>query len=247
MHPLIKGGDSKRYSLSRTNRLILFPYASTGNDGADLIPASPFKSQYPLTWTYLRENKSYLENREDGKMRGERWYGYGRNQALDVMPLPKIFTPDIAARASFSLDESGEVFFTGGVAGGYGILVLPEYRKEYVLGLLNSTLLEWMIRQTGTQMRGGYYSFESRFIRNLPIRTIEISEAADQARHDRVASLVDRMQELNKRLTATKNPNEKTQLEREIEATDRQIDQLVYELYGLTGEDIRIVEETNGS
>jgi hypothetical protein len=174
-------------------------------------------------------------------MRGERWYGYVYPKALDVMPLPKIFTPDIAARASFSLDESGDVFFTGGVAGGYGILVLPEYRKEYVLGLLNSTLLEWMIRQTATQMRGGYYSFESRFIRNLPIRTIEISEADDQARHDRVASLVDRMQELNKRLTATKNPNDKTKLEREIEATDLQIDQLVYELYGLTEDEIKVV------
>jgi len=40
-----------------------------------------------------------------------------------------------------------------------------------------------------------------------------------------------------------KNPNDKTRLEREIEATDRQIDQLVYELYGLTEEEIKIVEE----
>ena len=36
---------------------------------------------------------------------------------------------------------------------------------------------------------------------------------------------------------------EKDQLRRQIEATDRQIDQLVYELYGLTDEEIRIVEE----
>jgi type II restriction/modification system DNA methylase subunit YeeA len=39
-----------------------------------------------------------------------------------------------------------------------------------------------------------------------------------------------------------KNPNDKTRLEHEIEATDRQIDQLVYELYGLTEEEIKIVE-----
>ncbi|MGH7773725.1 MAG: hypothetical protein ACREQA_15980 [Candidatus Binatia bacterium] len=39
-----------------------------------------------------------------------------------------------------------------------------------------------------------------------------------------------------------KNPNDKTSLQREIDATDRQIDQLVYELYGLTEEEIRIVE-----
>ena len=35
----------------------------------------------------------------------------------------------------------------------------------------------------------------------------------------------------------------KTRLQREIKAADRQIDQLVYELYGLTEEEIRIVEE----
>jgi len=36
--------------------------------------------------------------------------------------------------------------------------------------------------------------------------------------------------------------HEKTALQRQIDATDRQIDQLVYEFYGLTEEEIRIVE-----
>jgi predicted nucleic acid-binding Zn-ribbon protein len=62
-----------------------------------------------------------------------------------------------------------------------------------------------------------------------------------------MVSLVDRMQELHKRSGAVKNPNEKTQLEREIEATDRQIDQLVYELYGLTQEEINIVADATQS
>lgn len=88
-------------------------------------------------------------------------------------------------------------------------------------------------------MRGGYYSFESRFIRNLPIRT---SDVADKARHDNLVSLVQRMQELSKKLVVTKNPNEKVQLEREIESTDRQIDQSVYELYELTEREVEIVE-----
>lgn len=243
LHPLIKGGDSRRYCLSRTNRLILFPYARQDNGATELIPTSTFKTRYPLTWAYLVDNKNYLENREDGNMRGVRWYAYGRTQALDVMPLPKIFTPDIAARASFSLDESGEVFFTGGVAGGYGILVLPEWSREYVLGLLNSKLLEWFIRQTATQMRGGYYSYESRFIRNLPIRPINFSDPADAARHDRMVELVERMLTLHKQLSAAQTPHERTLLQRQIEATDGQIDRLVYELYGLTEEEIRVVEE----
>jgi hypothetical protein len=156
--------------------------------------------------------------------------------------LPKIFTPDIANRASFSLDETGEVFFTGGVAGGYGILVLPEYSRAYILGLLNSRLLEWCIRQTATTMRGGYYSYESRFIRNLPIRTIDFADPADVARHDRMVALVERMLDLHRRLAAAKLAHEKRLLQQQIDVTDKAIDALVYALYALTPEEITIVE-----
>jgi hypothetical protein len=243
LHPLVKGGDSRRYCLSRTNRLILFPYARQESSATKLIPESILKANHPLTWAYLADNKNYLDKRERGKMRGASWFGYTRSQALDVMPLPKIFTPDIAARASFSLDETGEVFFTGGVAGGYGILVLLEYSREYVLGLLNSKLLEWFIRQSATQMRGGYFSYESRFIRNLPIRTINFDDPADVARHDKMVALVERMLALHRKLAAAIVPPDKELYQRQIEATDRQIDRLVYELYGLTEEEVGIVEE----
>jgi len=43
-----------------------------------------------------------------------------------------------------------------------------------------------------------------------------------------------------------KTPTDKTAIQRQIDATDRQIDQLVYELYGLTDDEIRIVEESTG-
>ena len=42
---------------------------------------------------------------------------------------------------------------------------------------------------------------------------------------------------------AARTPTDKTAPGRQIDATDRQIDQLVYELYGLTDDEIRIVEE----
>ncbi len=244
LHPLVKGGDSKRYSLSRTNRLLLFPYAAAEKGPSRLLPADFMKRKYRLTWKYLCENKHYLENREDGIMGGPEWYAYTRNQALDVMPLRKIFTPDIASRASFSLDPSGELFFTGGVAGGYGILVLPDYSREYILGLLNSRLLEWFIRQTATQMRGGYYSFESRFIRHLPIRDIDASDRRAKARHDKIVTLVGRMLELNKKKHAGNlAPSGIDGADRGIAATDAEIDDLVYELYGITDEERKVIEE----
>ncbi len=50
---------------------------------------------------------------------------------------------------------------------------------------------------------------------------------------------------LHKQLGAPKTPHEKTALQNQIAATDRQIDRLVYELYGLTDEEIAIVEGAN--
>ena len=50
------------------------------------------------------------------------------------------------------------------------------------------------------------------------------------------------MLDLHKRLPKAKTPHERESVERTIQATDRQIDQLVYELYGLTEEEIRIVD-----
>jgi hypothetical protein len=172
LHPLIKGGDSKRFALTPTNRLILFPYKKNGDGRTELIPENDLKRQFRLTWEYLRDNKRTLEDREDGALKGPNWYAYGRNQALDVMPLPKLFTPDISPSASFSYDSTGNLFFTGGVAGGYGILVEPPYRPEFILGLLNSRPLDFFHHRIATQMRGGWFSYEARFIRHLPIPNV---------------------------------------------------------------------------
>ena len=53
--------------------------------------------------------------------------------------------------------------------------------------------------------------FEARFTRSLPIRTINMSEAADESRHDAVLSLVTPILELNKQLSSASTPHEKTQ------------------------------------
>ncbi len=74
----------------------------------------------------------------------------------------------------------------------------------------------------------------------IPIRQINFSDPADKARHAKTVSLVERMLELHKRNPRT--PQEQEMVKREIKSTDRQIDSLVYELYGLTDEEIKIVE-----
>jgi hypothetical protein len=57
-----------------------------------------------------------------------------------------------------------------------------------------------------------------------------------------MVSLVERMLDLHKKLAAAKSPDEKTRLQRDLKATDSEIDRLVYDLYGLTKAEIAIVE-----
>ena len=77
---------------------------------------------------------------------------------------------------------------------------------------------------------------------NRESQTINFSDPADKARHDRMFALVSQMLDLNKRLQDAKMEHEKTLLSRQVEAADGAIDTLVYELYGLTGKGITIVE-----
>ncbi|MFH1970098.1 MAG: hypothetical protein ABIJ53_07240, partial [Verrucomicrobiota bacterium] len=70
----------------------------------------------------------------------------------------------------------------------------------------------------------------------------DFSNKSDVENHNHVATLVERTLDLHKRVTAAKTDHERTLLERQISATDREIDQLVYELYGLTASEIAIVE-----
>ena len=67
---------------------------------------------------------------------------------------------------------------------------------------------------------------------DVPIRTIDFAYSADAAWHDRMVALVTQMLDLHKRLAVEGVPHEKAALQRRIEMTDRQIDGLVYELYG---------------
>jgi len=76
------------------------------------------------------------------------------------------------------------------------------------------------------------------------IRTINFSNPRDKTHPDRMVALFTQMLDLNKKLQDARLEQEKTMRSRQIEATDASIDKLVYDLYGLTAEEIAIVEGT---
>lgn len=76
----------------------------------------------------------------------------------------------------------------------------------------------------------------------MPIALIDAVDFKNKSRHDHIVSLVEQMLELNKQLSKAKTEQDKTVIQRQIEGTDKEIDKLVYELYGLTDEEIKVVE-----
>jgi type I restriction-modification system DNA methylase subunit len=240
-HPLIKGTEMRRFVPLPALRIILFPYVEVGAS-VRLMPESRLRSNYPKTYAYLKANETYLRNRENGRMNHAGWYGYGRTQALDVMPLPKLITPDLAPRSSFVVDDTGEIFILGGAAGGYGILPEEGINPLYLAGILNSRAISFFITSSGQQMESGYYSFEARFIRSAPIRTINFSDRKEVAQHDRMVQLVEQIRTAKQQLASAHTDRDRNFYERKCADLDRQIDKLVYELYGLTDEEVAIIE-----
>ncbi|MDM8555621.1 Eco57I restriction-modification methylase domain-containing protein [Desulfococcaceae bacterium HSG7] len=236
LFPLYKSGNFKKYDLLPPEKVIIFPYKN-----GLLIDWEKIKSVAPFTAKYLSECKNQLDSREKGKWKGISWYRYSRNQALTLMSNPKILIADLNPSANYSLDDKGTVCFTGGAAGGYGI-ILPDWLLKYVLGLLNSNLLDWFLKNISSTFRGGWFSYESRYIAKIPIHLTNISDSNDKHLYEQVINLVDQMLNLNKKLNNAKLPQEKNMLQRQTQATDKQIDQLVYKLYDLTDEEIKIVE-----
>ena len=84
--------------------------------------------------------------------------------------------------------------------------------------------------------------FDSPVTKKIYFPAISLKDKNQKSLHDHLVQLVEHILELNQNLAATKDPHTRTLLQRQIAATDHQIDQLVYQLYDLTPEEIQIVE-----
>jgi len=151
---------------------------------------------------------------------------------------PKIIGPEIASKGEFTLARD-PLFFNNKVKG----LVLKQDSQlslEALLGLLNSRLLHYLHRLLAPPKGGGFFEVKTRTMGKLPI--VYPSTVRD-ARFEKIRNLVIEMLRLYRNLYNAKTTHDKKFLQRQIDATDKQIDQLVYQLYGLTDNEIRIVEE----
>jgi hypothetical protein len=229
-----------RYEFRSTEKeVIIFPYRVESN-GYKLISESDLKQIYPNAYKYLVSRKKELEQRKQFK----EWYSFSAPRNLDVHEKAQILVPLLANRGLYCrLSETSSQFCLM-ASGGFSITVGAECQlsPNYVLGLLNSNLLFWRLRSISNIFRGGWITCTKQYVETLPIRQINFSDSADVARHARMVELVEGMLALHKQAVTARLPQDKEMIQRQIQATDAHIDRLVYELYGLTEEEIKIVE-----
>jgi type I restriction-modification system DNA methylase subunit len=247
LRPLLRGRDVRRYKTSDNPKFLIFPYKIQNTEFV-ILEESELK-KYRKVYNLLCENKSKLAERIwFGKkaidLSGE-WYGVMYLDSCTSFALPHILTPSLSNRSNFSLGTD-ELFSTG-TAGVTSIIPKKDIGENilYLLGLLNSKLISFYITSHSPIFSGGYYKFSAPYLKKIPIKRINFTDKSDTSNHDKMISFVEQMLELHKKISKIKNPDEKTRIQRQIDSTDRQIDQLVYKLYDLTPEEIAIVEAGN--
>ncbi len=111
-----------------------------------------------------------------------------------------------------------------------------------ILGILNSKLFNFIYQLSAFEKGRALAQVKPTILDSLPIPTIDYSNLRLKTIYSNIVFSVEQILILNKKSPRT--PQEKESLHRQITATDKQIDNLVYQLYGLTPEEIKIVEGT---
>jgi hypothetical protein len=137
----------------------------------------------------------------------------------------KLIAPEISRGGNFAYDQNGQFYSTTTI---YGYIKKTEIAESYkcLIALLNSNLLWWYLANTGTTLANGYFRFKPNYINSFPIPTIPKNT------ENILVELVDKIMEV-KRLNLLSNCFD----------MEKNINQIVYDLYDLSNEDIKIIEK----
>ena len=240
--PFLFGSDIKRYSVLSSDWVLLFPYQLVDNQ-YQLIPSNQLQKLYPLSYKYLLSVKDVLTKRKILTSSSD-FYKYSAARSLNEYSNPRILVPDILIKNRINIDLHGAFFHGPAIHSIIFNSKVREHNELYFLGILNSKIFWFFVTQTSTALQGNAFRLTPNYISKFPIRTIDHKKSLEVAQHDKMVELVNQMLKLNKQLAETKTSHDKTAIQRQIGATDHQIEQLVYDLYDLTPAEIKIIEES---
>jgi adenine-specific DNA-methyltransferase len=204
LKPYLRGRDVKRWRTESQDLWLIFTRRGIEID------------KYPAIKRYLEQFKSRLTPGIPGgrKAGSYAWYEIQDNIAYwQEFEQPKIIIPSIESNAHYAIDRSG--FY-----GNDKTSICVAEDAEYLLGLLNSKILWWVIQKTASTKQGGFYEFKPMYVSKLPIAQ---ASTADQKA---ISTLV-------KKCLDAKGQN--------VAKWEAEIDDRVARLYGLTPDEIKLI------
>ena len=113
---------------------------------------------------------------------------------------------------------------------------------EYLLGLLNSNLVGWWYQQLIPEKGRVFAEVKVVNLEKIPIKIIDQKNTADKANYDEIVRLVGQLLHLNIEIKDAKLQSQIDQLQQHIAHCEDKINRLVYQIYGLSDNEIKIVE-----
>jgi len=121
------------------------------------------------------------------------------------------------------------------VSQSYNVIKTIRFNLKFLTALLNSNVIKFWLRHKG-KMQGDNFQVDKEPLLAIPLVLVSAEEQAP------LISLADQMLETQGRLQQAPSDEDKNILEKRVAIIDKQIDQAVYQLYGLTEDDVKIVE-----
>jgi len=213
--PLLLGDQVHRYQPLHTDNIVVFPYIVLDDRKPELMSESILAGRFPYGYAYLKECKPILRNRERGRFDNNQWFQFGRKQGIAFGKQTKLLAPDISLGGNFSYDPKGEYYTTTTL---YGYLKKENTVESYKfwMALLNSSLLWFYLKNSGSVLANGYYRYKPAYLENFPVP--DISESAEAS----LSLLADYLMRLNRQHRQDKLA---------AKFIEQLIDGLVYELY----------------
>jgi adenine-specific DNA-methyltransferase len=231
--PFLTGKTIDRYGFVDKKEYMIYPYHLV--DGKTrFYTEKELKSCFPKCFEYFDSMKDRLFSRGTESMKYPVWYALWNSRNIDTLSSKKILTPDICYGTSMYYDESG--YYYNDTA--YGLILKEPDDVSYkaYLALLNSNVTWYYLQKTGTSLRGGYFRFKTKYLEPFPLPDLKDNDKNSLAKN--ATALL----EIKKQFNSAKTEADKSLLKQRAEIIDNQINRLVYKLYGLSDEEIAVVE-----
>ena len=232
--PFLAGRDIKRYAQPESDKYLIF-----ARHGVKI-------NDYPAIKEYLSQFKDRLlpkpKNWKGTEWKGRKPGAYQWYEIQDTIDYyeefekPKIMYLVFQVKPAFTIDKKG-------IYANNAVWIVPK-ADNYLLGILNSKLGWFLISNYCTQIQNGFQLI-FKYLGKIPINAINFSDPTKKQMHNKMIQMVESIIDLNLKKTETRSERDIELIQRQIDSTDREIDRLVYELYGLTDEEIKIVESTS--